>query len=109
MSLIDFIQKIQRKPRYFRLQVLWLAVFICMFFIVSIWIVSLKHSLSDVVAEKDKGPLEKMKNEAPSLKKTLKASIGAFFEENLESREENIEQASKEPREIKPAKLPLAK
>ena len=108
MSLINFIQKIQRKPRYVRLQILWLAVFICMFFIISIWIVSLKYSLPEATAEKTEGPLEKIKKEAPSLKETLKASIGAFFEENLESQEKSIEQVSKEPREIKPAKLPLA-
>ena len=99
MSLINFIQKIQRKPRYIRLRVLWLAVFICMFFIVSIWIVSFK---------KAEEPLEEIKKGAPSLKETLKASIGAFFEKNLESQKESIDQVSKEPREIKPAKLPLA-
>jgi len=85
-----------------------------MIFIVSLWVVSLKSSLPET-AKEIKKPLEELKNETPSLKEVFKASIGAFFEkdleeelEKLESQEENIEQASKEPREIKPAKLPLS-
>ena len=115
MSLINFIQKIQQKPRYVRLQILWLAVFICMFFIVSLWIVSLKYSLPDATAKKTEGPLEGLKRETLSLKETFKASIGAFFEkdlekefENLENQEKSTNQLPKESREIKPAKLPLA-
>jgi len=103
MSLINFIQKIQRKPRYVRLQILWLAVFICMFFIASLWIVSLKYSLPDTTIKKT----DEIKKETFSLKESFKASIGAFFEKDLESQEETIEQVPKEPREIKPAKLPL--
>ncbi len=114
MSLIDFIQKIQKKPRYLRLQILWLAVFISMISIVSLWVVSLKSSLPETTKEVKK-PLEELRKEVPSLKEAFKASIGAFFEkdleeelEKLESQEENIEQAPEEPREIKPAKLPLS-
>jgi hypothetical protein len=117
MSLTDFLEKIQRKPRYVRLQILWLAVFICMVFIVSLWVVSLKSSLPETTAEKAKTPLDEIKKEIPSLKETLKASIGAFFEkdledefEELESQEENIEQVPvlEESKKIKPAKLPLS-
>lgn len=97
MSLINFIQKIQQKPRYIRLQILWLAVFICMFFIVFLWLISLNYSLPETAAEKTKSPLEEIKKEVPSLKETLKASIGAFFEKDLVEEEE-----------IKPVKLPLA-
>lgn len=115
MSLIDFIQKIQKKPRYIRLQILWLVVSICMVFIVSLWVVSLKSSLPETTKEIKK-PLEELGKEAPSLKEALKASIGAFFEndleeefEEMESQEKSIEQAAqKEPREIKPVKLPLS-
>ncbi len=79
MSLINFIQKIQKKPRYIRLQILWLAVFVSMVFIVSLWVVSLKSSLPET-AEEIKEPLEKLGKEVPSLKEAFKASIGAFFE-----------------------------
>jgi predicted PurR-regulated permease PerM len=123
VSLVDFIQKIQRKPRYVRIQILWLAVFICMFFIVSLWLVSLKHSLPTVTQktetmEEISQPLEEAKKEIPSLKEAFKASIGAFFEKDLGEEleelsnqienKENIDQAQKEPEKIKPAKLPLA-
>ena len=114
MSLIDFIQKIQKKPRYLRLQILCLAVFVSMIFIVSLWVVSLKSSLPETTKEAKK-PLEELGKEVPSLKEAFKASIGAFFEEDLEeefekleSQEENIEQAPKESTKIKPAKLPLS-
>ena len=114
MSLIDFIQKIQKKPRYFRLQILLLAVFVSMIFIVSFWVVSLKSSLPETAKEAKK-PLEGLGKEVPSLGEVFKASIGAFFEKDLEeefkkleSQEKSIEQAPKEPREIKPAKLPLS-
>jgi len=114
MSLIDFIQKIQKKPRYLRLQILWLAVFVSMISIVSLWVVSLKSSLPET-AEEIKEPLEKLGKEVPSLKEAFKASIGAFFEkdleeefEKLESQEENIEQAPKEQTKIKPVKLPIS-
>ena len=119
MSLIDFIQKIQKRPRYLRLQILWLTVLVSMIFIVSLWVVSLKYSLP-MTAEKTKTsgeiqPFAEIKKELPSLKEAFKASIGAFFEkdleeefEKLESQEENIEQAPKEPTKIKPAKLPLS-
>ena len=82
--------------------------------IVSLWVVSLKSSLPETTKEVKK-PLEELGKEVPSLKEAFKASIGAFFEEDLEeefekleSQEENIEQAPKESREIKPAKLPLS-
>ena len=125
VSLIDFIQKIQRKPRYIRLQILWLAVFICMFFIVSFWFVSFKHSLPVTTkrTEESSQPLTEIRKQIPSLKETFKASIGVFFEKDLaeeleeleevenqaelDSQREEVGQFEKES-EIKPAKLPLA-
>lgn len=119
MSLIDFIQKIQKKPRYLRLQILWLAVFVCMLVIVSLWIVSLKSSLPKTAekvetAEEISQPFEEIKKEMPSLKEVFKASIGAFFEKDLEeelkeleSQPEDVEDFEKELEKIKPAKLPL--
>jgi len=120
MSLINFIQKIQKKPRYLRIQILCLAVFVSMIFIVSIWVVSLKRSLPGVV-EKAETPLTELRKQVPSLKETLKASIGAFFKDDLEkelekldkqinadNQKEIIEQFEKRPEKIKPAKLPLS-
>ncbi len=121
MSLIDLIQKIQKKPRYIRIQILWLAVLICMFFIVSLWLTSLKQSLPTTAksTEESSQLFEEVKKEIPSLKEAFKASIGVFFEEDLaeeleeieeqiEAQEEEAGQFEKEPEGIRPAKLPLS-
>jgi len=121
VTLIDLIQKIQKKPRYIRIQILWLAVFICMFLVVSLWATSLKHSLTVASQETKtaKESFQSLKKEIPSLKETLKASLGVFFEEDLseelneiespaeEVTQEETDQLEKES-EIKPIKLPLS-
>ncbi len=110
MSLLDFLEKIQQKPRYVRIQILCLAVFIFMFFIVSIWVISLKGSFS-TTAEKEGTPLDEIKKGMPSFKETLKASIGAFFEKDLEEELEQLDnqiEPEKKPEKIKPIELPLS-
>jgi len=122
VALIDFIQKIQKKPRYIRIQILWLTVFICMFFIVSLWLVSFKRSLPATTkrTEESSQPFEEIKKEIPSLKEAFKASIGVFFEKDLAEELEEIEnqaeldtqeeagQPEKESEIVKPAKLPIS-
>lgn len=114
MFLIDYIQKIQNKPRCVRIKYLWASVSICMLLVISIWTFSLKHSLS----------LEEGKNSAiindenVSLKKAFEANIGAFFEgksESIDNKKEieteiinNIE-TEKETERVKPARLPISK
>lgn len=117
MSLIDFLDKIQRKPRYVRVRLLWTAVFVSMFFVVSIWLVWFNLSLPGA---SDEGSLKKIssdkaiKKEGPSLKDILKASLGVFFERDLEDKPEKNRQPETEPeikresRKIEPAKLPLS-
>jgi len=117
MSLIDFIQKIQNKPRYVRIQVLWISVFVCMFLILSIWVVSLKYSLS-IDDEKDDNKKE-INNDMLSLKNAFKSSISSFFEketeefeqtefqDELNNQDENINETI-EPEKLKPTKLPLS-
>ena len=108
MSLIDFIQKIQKKPRRVRIQFLWASVFICMFFITSIWVFSLKHSLS--IEDDNKKDDSNIGNEMVSLKDAFKASISAFFEKETEGDSEQIELQTKteDKDEVKPARLPLS-
>lgn len=128
VSLSEFLEKIQNKPRYVRFQILCLTVLACMFLIISLWVVSLKHSLSGA-AEKTNQSIgkikEEIKKETPSLKEVFRASISAFFEKSSLLEEEKIlEENQLEPaqkvepaqkdegvfkkRTIKPAKLPLA-
>jgi len=112
MFLIDFIQKIQKKPRYVRIQFLWASVFVCMFFIVSIWVFSLKHSLS--IEDDNKKENINISDNMISLKDAFKASIGAFLKDNkeieiqTEIKDETINNLNKSNK-IKPAKLPLSR
>ena len=115
---LKVVEKIQNKPRSVRVQVLWLSVFICMFLIISLWIVSFKKSsnLSQSEEESDQTSqiLDQVKKGVPSLKEAFKASIGAFFEEDLGQIEQEIEQELEEIDQVdqeeevnQPAKLPL--
>jgi len=83
MSLINFIEKIQNKPRHIRVQILWWSVLFTMFFVVSGWVISLKHSLS-LAGEKDQARQAEESPQAPSLIESFKASIGSFFQKNQE-------------------------
>ncbi len=112
MSLIKFIQKLQRKPRYVRVQILWLSVFVSMFFIVSLWVVSLKYSnSSDKTAGRKEGISEELQTKISPIKESFKASIGSFFDlfgkgDKEENKNEPVSQEVKKE-EIEPAKLPL--
>ena len=115
MSLIEFIQKLQNKPRHIRSQILYLSVFVSMIMIVSLWIFSLKHSLSsnvDKIEEKKSDELaqsfNKAKEQLPSLIDIFKEGIGSFFEKDIEIKE-IIEQVEPEEEDIIPAKLPLSR
>src|SRR3989344_610180 len=125
---MDFLQKIQNKTRHIRVQILWISVAISMAAIFYLWTISLKRSFpkaveikeSDGVQKEASESLKDIKKETISLKESLKASFGAFFEKNesaesteIEERQNNsfIEQPSAESQnevqEIKPAKLPI--
>ncbi|MEA2113148.1 MAG: hypothetical protein U9P63_00610 [Patescibacteria group bacterium] len=135
MSFIDFVEKIQNKPRYVRIWVLTLFVFVFMFITVSLWVTSLKHSSfktdlaetkEDIKQGKDKiigGALSKTnasiagKEKAPSLIGALKASVSAFFENsaeeviNKQEDREKIEEPNIKKEDlnvIKPARLPMS-
>jgi len=118
MSLIDFIQKLQNKPRYLRVQILWLSVVLVMTIVVSLWVVSLKYSFPEA-NQKGESELtksfEEIKQETSSLKEVFKASIGSFFKDDLEidleasSLNEKIkDDAPKSIEKIQPTRLPLS-
>lgn len=107
MSLIDFIQKIQAKPRPVRVAILYLSVFVSMLIIVPLWLVSFHHEPSEPKIEEELPDLD-----IPSLTESLKSSISAFFEKDLiieELEEESQAEELEGNRKIKPAELPLAK
>ena len=132
MNIVDFIEKIQNKPRYVRVWILGLFVSIFTIAIVSLWLTSLRHSSlrfdlaktkENVEQEKDKiidKALSKAnvstqdKEKALSLKDALKASVSAFFEDDAEEgpkgqiqSEPDIKKGGSEA--VNPAKLPLSK
>ncbi|OGZ32052.1 MAG: hypothetical protein A3I88_00080 [Candidatus Portnoybacteria bacterium RIFCSPLOWO2_12_FULL_39_9] len=117
---MDFLEKLQNQPKHIRVQILWVSVAVCMFVIISLWVVSLKYSLSVNVeksqtAENVSLPAQEIKKEIPSLMENLKASLGTFFEEKVEESTEETEQNVGQKQEntkdneqkIKPAKLPV--
>jgi hypothetical protein len=110
MSFINFLEKIQTKPRYIRMQILCAAVFIIMFCLVSWWVISLKSSFSSISESGDQ-QIEQIKEEMPSIRESFKASIGSFFEKTneifKEAEEEIIEEETTKTEELKPLKLPL--
>lgn len=110
MGLINFIEKIQKKPRYVRIQILWISVFISMLIIVSLWVISFKYSFeAPQTAQEDSEGLKQIKEKLPSLGQVFKASIDSFFRET--EKLENLDQASsneKELEEIQANLLPLS-
>ena len=122
MSLIEFVQKLQERPRYIRFQILWLSVFICMFIVLSLWVVSLKGPSS--VSESGKNTtqgisqsLKGIRQDVPSLIGAFKSSISSFFEDNLGEELEELEQLeemyyyeieNQTDEVVKPVKLPLS-
>jgi hypothetical protein len=126
VSFIDFLEKIQKKPRHIRFQILWLTVFICMVLIGSLWILSLKYSMIASVGETSQALKEseqKIEEGVPSLGEVFRASLNAFFEKSslleeeinkekelLGENESDFFQTTEttfEKRTIKPARLPL--
>ena len=48
MDIFDKLEKIRRKPEHIRLRYVWGAVAVCMFFLVFVWIFSLKVNISKI-------------------------------------------------------------
>lgn len=104
MNIIDFIEKIQNKPRVVRVRILWAFVLVCSFFVVSFWVASLKYSVKEVSQTK-----EKIIKETPSLMEALKASVGALFEDNIVEEEIEIGDSPQNTKTAKPMRLPVSK
>lgn len=99
MPLIDYIEKLQKKPKHVRTRIMWLCVIVSMAIVVGIWLLTLKHSFPDttdsIIEEED---------EIRSIKDSLKANLGSFFEEEEEPSEEVVPE---EPKSIQPGVLPI--
>ncbi len=92
---MNFVEKLQNKPRFIRIQVLWISVILVMIIIISIWLVHLKSSLR--FSESDQGQAQErsipslfgtIKEDFSILKKSLQAGVmrivGGSEEEEIE-------------------------
>ena len=111
MPLIDFIEKLQKKPRYVRVQVMWVAVAVCMFFIFALWLWSLGNLNTSMTKstdeEKISGTIEQFKKDVPTLWQSLGAGIGGVFESVKQGLENQPANSSPVPQEPGPERLPI--
>lgn len=96
------VKKVQDKPSYIRVQILWVSVTIAMIVIFSLWLINMK---SNVISSFDKTEKQIEETKLPSLfsslKETVSNAIDSFRKkEEREPVEENEEDA------VEPAKLP---
>lgn len=105
---MSIIKKLQNKPRYIRIQVLWISVILIMVIISSLWLFFLNRSLG--ASKTEKKSVEK-ENSVPSLFNTLKEDF-SLLKDKLEAgiqsvsgnnQEQNLETETMLP---KPNRLP---
>ena len=86
MSLIDFIEKLQKKPKQARIQILYLAVFVSMMIIFSFWLISFKYSIkkatqeTPLLPEEVSRPAQEMNFKKLPLMRNMEASLQGLFE-----------------------------
>ncbi len=103
MSLIDFIEKLQKKPRYIRVQIMWVTVTICMVVIFIFWLWSLQTEQAKIISgqtdQADLNNFNQIKKDIPSLWQSLGAGIESVFnsaKEDLQN-QENADLVSPSP------------
>ncbi len=117
MSLIDFVEKLQKKPRYVRVQIMWLVVGVCMIFIFLGWLWSLTALNTKIISPTDEskssqGGWQQFKQDVPTLWSSLSAGIGNIFNSVKEGAQQlqNEESVSPTPSPLnsdKPMLLPI--
>ena len=108
MSFLDFIEKLRKKPRYVRVQIMWLVVGLCMVIIFAAWLWSLDSQikLSANQTSKEKGILEswgEFKKDIPSLWQSLGAGISNLFKSVEEELKNSAPAESVMPSATEPA------
>jgi len=102
---MNFIERLQNKPHYIRIQILWMAVILAMAVIVLIWLSLLNFSLA--TSENKQSSPEKYS--FPSLFTTIKEDF-SLLKKSLQAGVEGIiggkEKESIEVEILKPLKLP---
>lgn len=91
---MNFIEKLQNKPRFIRIQILWVTVALIMIIIVSLWLVYLKSSLRFSSATQEFQP-QIQGQSAPSLFGAIKEDF-LFLKKSLQARVEGIINSNEE-------------
>jgi len=91
---MNFIKKLQNRPRYVRIQILWISVVLVMVIIFSLWTVYLKLSLRASESEQ-KLQAQTEGQSIPSLFDTLKEDF-SILKNNLQAGVGNLIGGSKE-------------
>jgi len=100
-SVADFIGKLQKKPRYIRIQIMWGGVAFCMIFILIFWF----WSLNDLMTTKSEregddkkiiDSLSQVKKDMPTLWESLGAGIGGVVDSIKSSASESASPAPSE-------------
>jgi len=90
---MNFVEKLQSKPRFIRIQILWILVVLAMIIIIFFWLVYSKSSLQFSESNQETQQAEKqsipslfgtIKEDFSILKKSLQAGIMEIIGENEE-------------------------
>jgi hypothetical protein len=98
MSLSDFIERLQNKPRPVKILIMWAGVGICMVGFFVLWITNLNINFRDQKIAEQKNIEQsdsflELKKEMPSLWQSLTAGIGDLFgSENKEPENQSGQQ-----------------
>ena len=112
MSVVSFIEKLQKKPRYVRIQIMWAGVILSSFIVTAFWLWSLSVSL----AESAKAPvsggesLQKLNNirkDVPSLWQSLSAGVGNIVDTAKTDLNNSAPTSTPSPEAQRTDKLPI--
>jgi predicted PurR-regulated permease PerM len=86
--VVEFIEKLQEKPKNERKRIMWFSVVVCMLLIFVFWVFALKTELKNntgapVVPQEVTDSVKQVQNQLPAVKSNLqnmKAGINSLFE-----------------------------
>jgi Na+-transporting methylmalonyl-CoA/oxaloacetate decarboxylase gamma subunit len=82
-GVMDFLEKLQKKPRPVRVMIMWtgVAVFMTFLFIFWVWTLGMNQSVEkNISQEQGTKSLDEMTKQIPTLWQSLKAGIGDIFQ-----------------------------
>jgi len=85
MSVIEYIEKLQKKPRHIRVQIMWASVTVGAAIIFGFWLWSLSTLLAQTAPQNNAGndqlkKLGEIKKEMPGLWQSLSAGVGSIID-----------------------------